>query len=456
MVKKNDVLELTIEDVKFPNKGISSIDNENIIIKNTIKGQKIKARISKKRGKKIEAKVIDVLQRSPQEIVPKCVHFENCGGCIYQNLPYEEQLKLKSSQVQRLLSEAGIEGYEFLGIEKSPLEYEYRNKMEFTFGDEKKDGPLTLGMHQQGKFYEILTVDKCQIVDNDFTEILMTVLEYFKDEGTSFYHKKTHQGVVRHLVVRKAAKTGEILINLITSSQQKLQLEDLVEDLKNIDYKGVLKGILHTINDGLADAVKSDEMHILYGSDYITEELLGLKFNISAFSFFQTNSFGAEKLYSIVRDFIGETENKTIFDLYCGTGTIAQIMAPVAKKVIGIEIVEEAVEAARKNAKLNGLDNCEFIAGDVLKKVDELKEKPDIIILDPPRDGIHPKAINKIIDFMPDEFIYVSCKPTSLARDLPVFVERGYKVDKVKCMDMFPHTPHVETVVGIQRKESTK
>ena len=325
--------------------------------------------------------------------------------------------------------------------------------MEFSFGDKEKGGELALGLHRKGRFYEIVTVDSCQIVDNDFTKVLDMILKHFKEKEIPFYNKKSHEGYLRHLVVRRAAKTGEVLVNLVTTSYMDVDLIELLEKIKNLDLEGKLVGFLHTINDSLSDAVKSDETKILYGQDFITEEILGLKFNISAFSFFQTNSLGAEKLYSIVRDFAGDTKDKVIFDLYCGTGTISQIMAPVAKTVIGIEIVEEAVEAAKENARMNGLDNCEFIAGDVLKEVEQLKVKPDLIILDPPRDGIHPKAIHKIIDFKPEKFIYVSCKPTSLVRDLPIFEERGYKVEKVKCMDMFPHTPHVETVVLLSRVE---
>ena len=447
MVKKNEILDLYIEDVVFPNKGIAKIDGKKIIVKNAIKGQKVKARIIKKRRDKIEASILEVIEKAPLEKAPVCEHFGICGGCSYQTLPYEEQLNVKSGQVKALLDKAGIEGYEFLGIESSPIELEYRNKMEFSFGDVEKGGELALGMHQKGKFYEMVTVGGCQIVDNDFRKILKLVLDYFREKKISFYHKKTHTGVLRHLVVRKAIKTGEALINLVTSSQEELDLTELVERIKKTDFDGQIKGFLHTINDSLADVVKSDETKILFGQDYITEEILGLKFKISAFSFFQTNSLGADKLYSIVRDFAGSTKDKIIFDLYCGTGTIAQIMAPVAKKVIGVEIVEEAVESAKENAKLNNLNNCEFIAGDVMEKVDELKDKPDLIILDPPRDGIHPKAINKIIAFNPPQFIYVSCKPTSLARDLPIFVENGYEVKMVKCMDMFPHTPHVESII---------
>ena len=217
--------------------------------------------------------------------------------------------------------------------------------------------------------------------------------------------------------------------------------------MKKADYKGTLNGILHTVNDSLADAVINEGTKALYGKDYIYEELLGLKFKITPFSFFQTNSLGAEVLYTKTREFVGEIDNQVVFDLYSGTGTIAQILAPVAKKVVGVEIIEEAVVAARENARLNGLDNCEFIAGDVLKVIDDIKDKPDMIVLDPPRDGIHPKAIDKIIDFGVNKIVYVSCKPTSLARDIEIFEARGYKVKKVCCVDMFPGTGHVESVV---------
>lgn len=453
MVKRNDIFEITIEDMLFPNKGVGYIDNKKVIIKGGIIDQRLKIKITKKRKNKLEGKILEVITPSPIEIQPKCQHFKYCGGCTSQNLPYEKQLEIKAEQVKTLLNNEGIQDFQFLGIQPSPLEFRYRNKMEFSFGDKVKGGPLELGMHKRDKFYEIISTTNCQIVDEDFNVILSLILDYFRNKGISHFHKITHKGSLRHLVIRKAYKTGEILINLVSTSQLKLELNELVEKLLNLPLSGKIVGILHTINDGVADVVKSDETIVLYGQDFITEEILGLSFKITAFSFFQTNSLGAEKLYSIVKDFAGNTKDKVIFDLYCGTGTIAQIMAPVALKVIGIDIVEEAVEAAKVNAIENNLNNCEFIAGDVLEKIDKLKEQPDLIILDPPRAGIHPKAIHKIIDFYPQQFIYVSCKPTSLANDLPIFVERGYKVTKVKCIDLFPHTPHVECVVLMSRVE---
>ncbi|MDN5317299.1 MAG: rRNA (uracil1939-C5)-methyltransferase, partial [Thermoanaerobacterium sp.] len=234
--------------------------------------------------------------------------------------------------------------------------------------------------------------------------------------------------------------------------QIKHDFSKLVDELRSIKLNGKLIGILHTVNDSYSDAVKCEKLTVLYGRDYIMEEILGLKFKISAFSFFQTNSKGAERLYSVAREFAGDISNKILFDLYCGTGTIGMIMAQLAKKVVGIELVEEAVDAARENARLNGLNNIQFIAGDVAQRIREIDEKPDVVVLDPPRPGVNPKAVMDIIKLNPEKIIYVSCNPVSLARDLKMLTERQYKVEKVKCVDMFPHTYHVETVVLIERK----
>lgn len=453
-MKKGQTIEGTIEQVKFPNKGILKTEDTTVIVKNALLGQTVKAVINKKRKGKCEARLMEVVAASPLETrEARCVHFGPCGGCMYQTFSYEEQLKLKSSQVKELLDEV-CEEYEFLGIKGSPEEWEYRNKMEFSFGDEYKDGPLALGLHKKGSMYDIVNAEGCQLVDEDYSKILKCVLDYFTQKGTSFYHKITHQGYLRHLLVRRAVKTGEMLISIITSGQEEVELQELVENLLTLSYNGRIVGILHITNDSVADVVKSDKTEILFGQDYFYEEILGLKFKISTFSFFQTNTKGAEVLYSQAREFIGDTKDKLIFDLYSGTGTIAQVLAPVAKKVIGVEIIEEAVEAAKENAALNHLDNCEFIAGDVLKVIDEIEEKPDLIVLDPPRDGIHPKALEKIIDFGVDKMVYISCKPTSLARDLIRLQERGYRVEKVCCVDMFPETTHVESCVLLCRADT--
>jgi len=460
-MKKGQVVEGIVKEIQFPNKGMVEVEGEErkVIVKNVLPGQKVRASVNKIRRGKAEGRLLEVLEKSPEEIKSACPHFQDCGGCTYQNLPYEKQLELKASQVKALLDPV-CESYEFEGIKASPCQFGYRNKMEFSFGDEYKDGPLALGMHKRGSFYDIVTVKDCQIVDEDFRKILEAVLEFYQQQGAKYYHKLSHQGYLRHLLVRKAVKTEEILIDLVTTTQTEFcggeetdQLTELSALLQSLNLKGKIAGILHTQNDSLADVVQNDHTDILSGQDYFFEELLGLKFRISPFSFFQTNSLGAEVLYDTARSYVGETKDKTIFDLYSGTGTIAQMLAPVAKHVIGIEIVEEAVEAAKENAKLNGLDNCTFIAGDVLKAIDLVEEKPDFIVLDPPRDGIHPKALEKIIHFGVEQMVYISCKPTSLARDLEILQAHGYMPEKVCCVDMFPGTVHVETVVLLSHKK---
>ncbi len=455
-MKKGQIYEGIIEKVAFPNKCRIHIDGKVAIVKNGVPGQKVRFSVNKVRKGKAEGRILEVLEKSPLECEPACGHFADCGGCTYQNLPYEEQLTLKKEQVKALLDEAvSPYGYEYIfeGIKESPCHYDYRNKMEFSFGDEVKDGPLALGMHRRGSFYDIVTVKGCRIADEDFRMLLAATLDYFRETGIPFYRKMQHTGYLRHLLVRKAVKTGEILVDLVTSTQMEVDLTEWKDRLLTLPLKGKLAGILHTKNDSLADVIQNDGTEVLYGQDFFYEELLGLRFRITPFSFFQTNSLGAEVLYETARGYIGDTKDQLLFDLYSGTGTIAQILAPVAKKVIGVEIVEEAVEAAKENAKLNGLSNCEFIAGDVLKMLDTIEERPDFIVLDPPRDGIHPKALKKIgAHIRAKKMIYISCKPTSLARDLVEFQKYGYQVGRVCCVDMFPWTANVETVVLLTRE----
>ena len=472
-MKKGQVLQGTVAYVDFPNKGVVKVEEgKQVIVKNVLPGQEISFSVNKVRKGKGEGRLLEVLKKAPNEL-PKapCPHFGICGGCTYQNLSYEDQLALKGQQVKKLMDAVvDPETYSFEGVKASPNEFGFRNKMEFTFGDEYKDGPLALGMHKRGSFYDIVSVADCKIVDEDYRKILSCVQQYFAEKKTPYYHRMRHTGYLRHLLVRKAVKTGEILIDLVTAgaehildglteavSSEKELLAGMKDALCKLDLDGSIAGILHTKNDSVADVVKDEGTEILYGKDYFYEELLGLRFRITPFSFFQTNSLGAEVLYQTARDYIGDTltekADKVVFDLYSGTGTIAQMLAPAAKKVVGVEIVEEAVEAAKENAALNGLKNCEFLAGDVLKVLDDIAEKPDFIVLDPPRDGIHPKALEKIIRYGVDRMIYISCKPTSLARDLEVLTARGYQVERMCCVDMFPWSGNIETVCMLSKKD---
>ncbi len=453
-MKKGQIYEGVIEKVEFPNKGIVSVEGEDkkVLVKNGIPGQKVKFAVNKMRKGKAEGRLLEVIEKSPLEKrEPVCSIFPDCGGCMYQTMLYDDQVQMKAEQVKEILDAAIVGDYEFEGVKKSPKEFRYRNKMEFSFGDEYKDGPLSLGLHKKGSTYDVLTACDCKLVHEDMTKILLCVLNYFKERNATYYKKMQHVGYLRHLLLKRGDITGEILVNLVTTTQEEYDLSPLVDELLALDLEGKIVGILHILNDSLSDVVQSDETRVLYGQDYFYERLLGMEFKITPFSFFQPNSRAAEVLYSTVRDYLGDMKGKILYDLFSGTGTIGQILSPVAEQVIGVEIVEEAVKAANENAAHNGITNCNFLAGDVFKVLDEIEEKPDVIVLDPPRDGIHPKALPKILDYGVDKIVYISCKVTSLARDLEMIQGRGYRVVKAVAVDQFCHTVHVETVALLEK-----
>ena len=510
-MKKGQILEGNVTGLAFPAKAkvITRVEEDGEVkeytasVKNVLPGQKITYRLTRKSHGNFKGEVQQIIESSPQEKESSCPHFgfsskegPCCGGCLYQTLSYEDQLKLKEEQLQELFSGL-VPGFDqiYEGALPSPEQHFYRNKMEYSFGDSVKGGPLELGMHRRGSFYDVLSVEKCCIAGKGFNEILAVTRDFFREKGIAFYRKGSHRGYLRHLLVRKAHFNGEILVDLVTadylpdswegaegfgtnsrydglrdergglhgSHPKMTQEEQALEQALLAEWKDRLlaleeredfdcrfAGILHTRNNSVADAVKDEGTRVLYGQDYFTEKLLGLSFKVTPFSFFQTNSAGAEVLYQKARDYImegaGGDLGNVVYDLYSGTGTIAQILSPAAKEVIGIEIVEEAVEAAKVNAEGNGLSNCHFIAGDVLKALDDVEKKPDYIVLDPPREGLNPKAMTKIVDYNVPALIYIACKPTSLQRDLPYFMEHGYQVKKLCGVDMFPFTPNLEAL----------
>lgn len=483
-MKKGDIIEGTIEELRFPNKGVLRADGYEVTVKNTIPGQRVRVRVSRRRDHRAEGCLLEILEPAADEITPPCPQFGICGGCLYLNLPDEKELSLKERQLRELFRSADPKSEDWYeGILESPVTTEYRNKMELTFGDEAKDGPLTLGMHRHGSFYDVTNADECRIIDQDFRTLIRATREYWAESGAPFYHRMRQQGYLRHLLLRKGMKTGEILADLVTTTQtagllrtqeqtmdaetgegleqeQKL-LKGWMERILSLGYEGHIAGILHTRNDSAADVVADQGTETLYGRGEFEEELLGLRFTVTPFSFFQTNSSGAELLYETARKMIADAMEEeraaegngadgrkpVIYDLYCGTGTISELVAPVAAKVIGVEIVEEAVRAARENAVRNQVHNCEFIAGDVLKVLDSIEEQPDFIILDPPRDGVHPKALPKILEYGVPHLLYISCKPTSLARDLPIMRKLGYLPVRGISVNQFPKTANAETVV---------
>ncbi|MCL2565804.1 MAG: 23S rRNA (uracil(1939)-C(5))-methyltransferase RlmD [Defluviitaleaceae bacterium] len=454
---KNKHVFIKIEKFKFPNIGIGrKITQEedscadfskerNVEIKRALPGQLIEAKVKKGKGQ-----LLNIAERGDKEISPLCPNADKCGGCTFQTLTYEDELNIKEQMVKDLFKKANIELPETTEVKPAPSVYGYRNKMEFSFGDECKDGPLSLGLRNPGSYYEVCDGSYCNICHEDFNKIVKYTRDFFRERRASFYHRTRHTGHLRHLVIRRGEHTGEILVNLVTT--EGLVVEGFEKALLEISLEGRICGIIHTINNSVADAVKPEIVEVLYGDNYYYDLCLGLKFKIYPFSFFQTNTFGAEELYKTVKEFAEGNENGDIFDLYCGTGTIAQILSEKARKVYGIEIVESAVDAAIQNAAINNIENCEFIAGDVLKEVTKLTSTPETIILDPPREGIHPKALEPIINFEAKRIIYVSCKPTSLVRDLEVFLESGYRLKDFRIHDMFPRSYHVECVALLEKQ----
>jgi 23S rRNA (uracil1939-C5)-methyltransferase len=387
------------------------------------------------------------------ESMGTCKHHEICGGCIYQGTPYEEQLRIKNDQIIKLLDKHQIDRGVYEGLVPAISIYGYRNKMEYSFGDIEKGGPLELGMHMKGRFMSVLTCDGCQIVPEDFNTVLEGTLRFCREKGYSFYHRKTHQGLLRNLVVRCGYKTGELLVNIVTSSEPGFDEPEYLGMLQSLPLQNELVGVIRTFNDSVADAVINEGTKILYGRDYYNEEILGLKFKVNAFAFFQTNIPAIERLYSEALALIPDIDEKTVYDLYCGTGTISQLMASKAKDVYGIEIVKDSVDAAIDNTVLNGITNCHYLCGDVKEMLDAVDEKPDLIVVDPPRVGIHDKAVDMLAGYGVDQILYISCNPKTMCMNLERFRTFGYLPVTMKAYDNFPMTKHVECVCLLSRED---
>ena len=391
---------------------------------------------------------VDFMGKNNMDVCPIS---ENCGGCIYQGVPYEEQLAEKNRGVQALLEKYDVDSSVYQGMVPAMERYRYRNKMEYTFGDLEKDGPLTLGMHKKKHFMSIVTSDCCQLVPEDFNRILRGTLEFCRDRGYRFYHKMSHEGLLRNLVVRRGVKTGELLVDIVTSSQVEFDEDGFLEMILGLQLDEKIVGVLHTTNDRVADAVIDEGTKILFGRDYYNEEILGLKFKVSIFSFFQTNIPAIERLYSDALDLLPDIDSKNVFDLYCGTGTITQLMASRARHVTGIEIVQDSVDSALANAKINGIDNCDFICGDVLKVIGQVDEKPDMIVVDPPRAGMHDKVVDILSGYGIPHLMYISCNPKTLCINLQRFKSNGYEPVYIKSYDNFPGTKHIESIAVLSK-----
>ncbi|MDD7593826.1 MAG: 23S rRNA (uracil(1939)-C(5))-methyltransferase RlmD [Peptoniphilaceae bacterium] len=425
-------------------------------MKGGLPGQVWRARVKRSHG---GAKVVEpqeLIRRAPIERDPACPHASVCGGCNYQTLAYETELLLKAQQMRALYAE--FPALRDVEIRRSPATEHYRNKMEYTFGDETPGGPLTLGLHQPRHFYNIIPTPHCRIVPEDFNRLRDAVETYCHRKGWAAYHRTRKTGFLRHLVLRVALTTGALMVNLVTTSAHTFtpdERREFCERLTALPLDLPLVSIFHTTNDADADAVIPEKLDLWYGRNEMDETLFDLTFHVGPFSFFQPNVYGAQNLYAKAIALAGDMSGQTVYDLYCGTGTLAQIIARHAQRVIGVEIVEEAVEKARQAAFENHLPNVKFIAADVLDELQRLAdagERPDVVFLDPPRQGVHPKAIAQLIAAAPRKIVYISCNPTTQVQDLTLFRAGGYAVQAGMAFDQFPRTKHVETVVLLSRE----
>ncbi|MDW7671212.1 MAG: 23S rRNA (uracil(1939)-C(5))-methyltransferase RlmD [Bacillota bacterium] len=447
---KGKLINLKIIQQEYGGKAVGWYQGKRVVTNQGIVGQLVTAKIKRIRQHSVEAETQEVLKKSPLETETACSHFDQCGGCSMQGVSYNTQVAMKEEQVRDLFELNKINSGIWLPTLQSPRVYEYRNKMEFSFGDQCKGGTLTLGMHQRGRRFDVVDTPDCNIIDEDFRLIRTITVRYFREKGIKHYHRMTHDGILRHLVIRKAAFTGEILVNLVTAGMPGLPVEEWKKALLMLQTQGKITGILWTRNDGVADTVQCDSLQLLYGKSTLSEKMLGLRFSITPFSFFQTNSFAAELLYKSVIELM-EPSDQTVADLYCGLGTISQLLARKASSVTGIELIDEAVSQARIDALKNGIENCLFIAGDVKEVLSALPAKPDLIVVDPPRPGVNPKAMEELLKLAPGTFIYVSCNPKTLVENVKQALAAGWEIGTKRCVDLFPHTPHLEMVVTLHK-----
>lgn len=446
-MKRGEVLQLKIEDLTYGGMGIAKIEGEVVFVKGGLPGDLVDAQVIKAKSSYSEARVLKLIQPSPHRIAPSCPHFGVCGGCKLQDLDYEAQLYCKQRQVRDNLQRIG--GFSDLPIRKiigSEKTYFYRNKMEFTFST--LGGKPILGLHKAGSFSQVFDLERCLLQSKLSNEILTEVREFVRRKGLSVYDLKGHKGLLRFLTIREGKLTGEVMVSIVTSRREFLQMSELAQEL--VEKFPHIASVFQIINPKKA-SIALGEAKLVWGRPSITKRIDGYSFSISPNSFFQTNPYQAEKLYLLVRDLSRLKGTETVFDLYAGTGSIGIFLAESARQVIGIESQEEAVIDARRNAELNGIRNCRFIQGEVRDILPQMEERPDLVVLDPPRAGIHPKAIRSLLTVSPSRIIYVSCNPSTLARDLAKICEDGYELREVYPLDMFPHTPHIESVALIEK-----
>lgn len=466
-VKKGNTVDVRIEDAAFEGKGFAKVDGIALFVKNTAPGDLARVQITKKRKQFAEGRLLEILEPGPERIKPKCGHAEICGGCSWQHVSYSEQLAFKSRHVRDHIHRiGGLREIEPLPVIGSGNRFGYRNKMEYTFGDRRwltreeidsgavfDDRDVAVGMHIPGRFDRILNLDECYLQDGISFRIMDFIRDYAIKNGLRPYNPVKKEGYLRNLVIRNAVHTSDLMINLVTFSDQPDAMGKISEAL--IGRFPEITTIINNINDTWSPSSEGRYQHVMYGPGHITEKIGGHSFRIGPNTFFQTNTLQAEKLYETAKEFAGITADDLVFDLYCGVGSMTLFVSGGAGQVVGIELSEASVENARENSALNDVRNCSFETGDMkdvfTEKFISKYGKPDVIITDPPRAGMHPDVVKTLCSLAVDRLVYVSCNSSTMARDLAVLNE-VYQVGRVQPVDMFPQTYHIETVAELRKR----
>ena len=452
-LRKGDIVEISVTDLAYGGKGVGKINGLVILIRGGLPGDTLKVKIKRKKKNFAEAELVEVLKSSEQRVDPICSHFSLCGGCTWQNLNYEAQLYYKTKTVQESLGHLG--GFSDFEVEKilgSEDTYYYRNKMEFSFGADPAK-KLLLGLHPYQNFKEVFDLGKCYLQSEVSNQVVDWVRDFCKKENFIPYDVREHYGFLRYLAIRESKNKTEMMVNLVTCSGEFEQSKTFADGLmKNFPQ---IKAVVQNINTRLANIAFGEEELVLAGERTIQEKLGKFYFEISANSFFQTNTKQAEKLFEIVCGYAGLDGSEEVLDLYSGTGAISIFLAEKVKRVTGIEAVKDSIEDALRNVELNSIKNCRFLSGEARKVLSSLVQEgysPEVIVVDPPRGGMHEKVVYSIVELKPEKIIYVSCNPATLARDLKLLGGNGYLIEKVKPIDMFPQTYHIEAVAKLVRK----
>lgn len=469
-LKKNQIVQLEIDSIALGGSGVAHQDGFTLFVKKGLPQQKVRARVTRIKKNYAEAVAIEIIDHSPFEINPQCSYFGVCGGCLFQNLSYEEQLVQKQRQVRETMEHiGGFSNFAVHSILPSQEIYFYRNKMEFSFSDkrwitdeeissaQKIDRSFALGLHVPGSFDKVIDIDHCFLLSERSNQIISFVRDYGRASGLASSITRDHSGFWRFLVIRESKTLNQLMVNLVTAENEngrdivKKLADELIEDFPFITT------MVHNINRKKAQIAFGDEEIQLFGPGFIEEQLGTKKYRISANSFFQTNTLQAEKLYQLVTKLGSFSKDDVVFDLYSGTGSIAIFIADLVKQVVGFEIVADAITDAQKNCQLNNIQNCDFIAGELRYTINDPADliqkygKPSVVVIDPPRSGMHPKIPENIVALQPEKIIYVSCNPATLARDLKVLCEKHYQIHLIQPLDLFPQTAHCETVVLMNR-----